>query len=708
MAMRGTGYAKRSAGTAATQAGGSAYALSDAETATRAIPLDLSALISPYRGHGRISLRVERLPHRTRLSRGQNNGDRSWSLSLDDLDGLNFLTPKDLRGAHILSIRVVSLDGGDGATVAVLEHSISPSDGPTAVLKGASAAKAAVLADHAAADRLREELEKLKASHAAQETALAEMRQSLDQEWEVRARQLADSELKAARTDWEGEVKKKLAEAAKRTTAEVEQVRRALQTEQDARLAKAESLAATRLEQERQRWQKESDAVLAAAEKAWKKAEAARVAAAEEKWRELSSQLEAQGRSHKNFDALLAKAEKSWKEGEAARLAAAQAQWQIHTKNAVEDALESSEKVAHALRSRLESDWKAQEATRFAEANAEWQQQLDKVRAETLAHSQKEASAALQAAQKLWQTEEAARTAAAETKWQEHAERLVAEARAQGSTAGKADEAGQLNRLRNEIAAANKTLQDREAELESARRAAEEAQRLLRQERADNVNHLERLRDELVIANKTLEDRDAELSSVRRAAEDLQRHMRQEAATAFSEAQKEWDKEVASRLAAAETEWRERTTSLVAEARAQALALSKTDEGSQIGLLRDELAVVGKTLADRDAELAQTRRAITEANERLPQQIAIALSDAQQIWSTEEAARLADAKARWGQQFAKALAEARTSAASATDDSVELGRLRSELSAAQTALAQKTQELTLAQQTPEAGGDRSQ
>jgi len=129
MALRGTGYAKRAAGTAATQAGGSARALSEAETATRTVPLDLSALVSPYRGHGRISLRVERLPHRTRLSRGQNNGDRSWSLSLDDLDGLNYLAPQDLRGTQTLSIRVVSLDGGDGATVAVLEHSIPPGDG---------------------------------------------------------------------------------------------------------------------------------------------------------------------------------------------------------------------------------------------------------------------------------------------------------------------------------------------------------------------------------------------------------------------------------------------------------------------------------------------------------------------------------------------------------------------------------------------------
>jgi len=80
MALRGTGFAKRAAGaeTARSDAG---VALAATEATIRVVPLDLAPLVAPYRGQGRISLRIERLPHRTRLSRGQNNGDRSWSLS---------------------------------------------------------------------------------------------------------------------------------------------------------------------------------------------------------------------------------------------------------------------------------------------------------------------------------------------------------------------------------------------------------------------------------------------------------------------------------------------------------------------------------------------------------------------------------------------------------------------------------------------------
>jgi hypothetical protein len=41
----------------------------------------------------RITLRVEGLPQLARLSAGQNNGDRTWSLSLDELEGLLYFPP---------------------------------------------------------------------------------------------------------------------------------------------------------------------------------------------------------------------------------------------------------------------------------------------------------------------------------------------------------------------------------------------------------------------------------------------------------------------------------------------------------------------------------------------------------------------------------------------------------------------------------------
>ena len=50
-----------------------------------AIPLDLAALLTPYRQHRRLSLRVVQLPARAELSAGVRNEDASWSLTPEDL-----------------------------------------------------------------------------------------------------------------------------------------------------------------------------------------------------------------------------------------------------------------------------------------------------------------------------------------------------------------------------------------------------------------------------------------------------------------------------------------------------------------------------------------------------------------------------------------------------------------------------------------------
>ncbi len=659
MALRGTGYAKRPAGSAATQGNASARMAGDAEPATRVVPLDLGALLAPYRGHGRISLRVERLPHRTRLSRGQNNGDRSWSLTLDDLDGLNYLAPKNLAGVQTLSIRIVSLDGGDGATMAVLEHSIPSAEDTAAPSSKAESPlpNAQTVVEAALAERLRAELEKLKASLVAQETALVDMRQSLDREWEARSRQMADAEIKAARVAWEVETEKQLAEVAARAGADVEKSRKAWQAERDAELATLESLARKQLEQERARWRAEFEESLAKAEKAWKASEAARIAAAEEKWRALSSQLQTREGSQKEFEALLAEAEKRWKERESVRLADVEAQWRASSSKALAEAAERATKETEQLRGKLESDLKDQAAARLSEAKTLWQQQSNSALAEARALSENEAKSVLEAAQKAWKEKETGLIAAVEARWKEQSARLVAEARAQASAAGKADEGSQLGRLRDELAA----------------------------------------------ANKTLADRDAELVRVRQAAEEANEQFRQQTATTLSDAQKAWSRDEAARFAAAEAKWQEQSTRLVAETRAQTSATGIADEVGQTSRLRDEMAFANKTLADRDAEIAQIRRAAEDSNERLQRQLASAVSDAQKIWSVEEAARLATAEAQWREQSAKALADARASApvADHKDDGVELGRLRSELAAAQSALTDRDAELARSRQAIE-------
>ena len=85
---------------------------------TTAMALSLGPLLAPHRKHGRLSLRVERLPQQARFSAGNRNNDGSWSLATDELDNLSYQLPEDFDQAHTLAIRIISLTGGN--TLAVI------------------------------------------------------------------------------------------------------------------------------------------------------------------------------------------------------------------------------------------------------------------------------------------------------------------------------------------------------------------------------------------------------------------------------------------------------------------------------------------------------------------------------------------------------------------------------------------------------------
>lgn len=107
------------------------YALASAKksVAPRAVPLELKALISPYRKHGRFTLRIENLPQSARLSAGQNNGDHTWSLALDELDDLLYFPPAGVDKEHAIAIRVITRDETGASTIALIDHRIiCPSD----------------------------------------------------------------------------------------------------------------------------------------------------------------------------------------------------------------------------------------------------------------------------------------------------------------------------------------------------------------------------------------------------------------------------------------------------------------------------------------------------------------------------------------------------------------------------------------------------
>jgi hypothetical protein len=74
------------------------------------LPLALMDLVSPYGRDRRVSLRVERMPSRSRLSRGRNNGDGSWSLTRDELSDLFYFPPRGSNEIPTLVVRVIGLD----------------------------------------------------------------------------------------------------------------------------------------------------------------------------------------------------------------------------------------------------------------------------------------------------------------------------------------------------------------------------------------------------------------------------------------------------------------------------------------------------------------------------------------------------------------------------------------------------------------------
>src|SRR6266550_2096996 len=125
MAQRATGFAKTRAATKTNRLSDSKRGVAEAPAAPRAIAVKLGPLLSPYKKQGRLSVRIERLPQLARLSAGRNNGDNSWSLTLDELEDLTYTPPPGMVEAHNLAVRIIGLDGG-GSTLAVLDFPVSP------------------------------------------------------------------------------------------------------------------------------------------------------------------------------------------------------------------------------------------------------------------------------------------------------------------------------------------------------------------------------------------------------------------------------------------------------------------------------------------------------------------------------------------------------------------------------------------------------
>ena len=81
-----------------------------------------------------LSIQISEVPEGAELSAGESNGDGSWSLAPDDLDGLMITPPENFSGNFDLTVTAQSTDGSDSASVSeTLNVAVSEiNDGPNA------------------------------------------------------------------------------------------------------------------------------------------------------------------------------------------------------------------------------------------------------------------------------------------------------------------------------------------------------------------------------------------------------------------------------------------------------------------------------------------------------------------------------------------------------------------------------------------------
>jgi hypothetical protein len=415
---------------------GSRGDMADRPVARHGIPLDLVPLLSPYKGKGRLTLRVERMPHAARLSAGRNNGDNSWSLALDELEDLEYLLPQGSTNAHTLALRVLAHNGDGASTLAVLDLPIlsdTVGSSPAANLRGAPAV-AASAGDNIQVSQLRDELAKAAAALAAREVALAEAQRRAERteaEIALKDKALADA-LAARKIDRDACV----AAATAQASSDLERSRDAWQAEQNERIVELEARAETRIAQASESWQREMQDAFSKAQSSWEAGEADRLAAVERQW---------QARANK---------------------ALAEAQARVETR------LKESETELHRVRDDL-----AQARAIVAERDAE----LTRMRSASeaaLQREQQQLDAALSKAEasKTRRHEKSAGAVAELTARCERAEAALADARAHleaEARPGMGD--AELREVRDVLTATQAILAEREQDLVKARAAIEAA-----------------------------------------------------------------------------------------------------------------------------------------------------------------------------------------------------------------------------------------
>ncbi len=639
----------------------------DSSTAARAIPINLSPLISAYRKRGRFMLRVENLPQSARFSAGQNNGDGTWSLMLDELDELVYFAPKTASADHTLSIRLIAKDETEAFTIALIDFPImGASDRDGAGFAKSSPASGS----EASQEILRSEIHALEASLAAREAELNQLRASAER-MGVLLQQKMDSAVADAAAVWKRE------EAAR---LEAEKAR--LEEQYERRLAERESRVQAIADIGREQ-QATSLRRLAQEFAGTKEMLAVREG-------ELAASRTGLERLRKETEADVASVRAAAETRMADALKRAEAEWRAEAARSLGEMTARCEATEAALASAraVNPDAELQaEMNRLRTQLERLQRQADADIAAAKAAADAKAADALKNAETQWQARMAKTQAELTARW-EAAEAALASARAVNPDAALQAEMNtlraQLERLQRQadadIAAAKAAADARTAD--AVKNAETEWQARMAKAQAEMTARWEAAEAALASARLAAPDgnREAELQAemnrLRAELERLQRQANADIAAAKAMA----DAKTADALKNAETEWQAHM--------AKALAgLTVRCEVAEAALASAREA---SARVDRDAEAARQERQRQQFEAEIQSvKVAAEIRAAAQIRMAES---LRAAEAEWQARSGKALAEvtARCEAAEAAlasalavtpgiDREAEIDQLRAEL-----------------------------
>jgi hypothetical protein len=722
MAQQATAISKKKEVTPPAFASITAADIIRAPVVEREVPLDLRPLLKPFKRHGRLSLRVERLPQRAKMSAGRRNSDGSWSLASDELSDLNYLVPSNAPLEHELTIRVMTFEDGAATTLKVIQHAIHLEEIPDP----AGNDEAVCRSNEAHDPVLRSQLGEMQSLFAVRESELADLRAAVEQ-----AKSDNAAELQKARASWEQELHHRLAEVAAKVATEKLLERTTRQTEQTNKLvAQAEAQAEQKIAAERQKWQAETDLRLEKERQAW-----------------LAEHKEDESKRRAS-PATLKQAEERWRLQEAARSAAAHAEWQQQSAHALAEQTGKSTKLEALLATETDKCLKLEAAlahtvAQAASASGESAPELDRLRGELVAAK----TALTEREQELVrsraaQEEERVRLqteAGQRLESDRHARQAEADQRLAGmreSLQAEAQQRLESERQRWQAEAAQRSESEHQA-LGSKAEQRLAAEREQWQAEAKRLLESERQRWQSETGQRIEKEHQAWQAQTDARLESERKQHQAESLAVLKLAEEGWKADEAARAAAASADWQQLYTRILgeekdksakleislavesdkcrkleaalakAQSQANTAAPASGEDASALQQLRDELASAKAALAERETELVRNRAEHEQAHARWQQEAQTALAAKAAAWKAEEATRLkamAETRAHSEEALAqmtarcetaeRALAEARSDAGNqAHNDDGYIESLRAEVAELRKALVKSETEL---------------